>query len=479
MEDIPNKVRDVLGIMVDVNLRRKTGREFLEIVVEPYPYPVSYKGAYHYRSGSTKQELKGAALDKFLLRKQGRHWDGVPMPNVGLSDLDTTVLTAFRRRATRSQRISEEILAESDAVLIDRLHLTEGDYLKRAAVLLFHPDPERFVTGAFVKIGFFENNANVRYHDEIHGDLFTQVNQTMEILHAKYLTARISYEGIQRVETWPVPSDALREAVLNAISHKDYSSSVPIQISVYHDKLMLWNPGQLPPDWTVEQLLQKHASLPFNPDVANAFFRAGMVESWGQGIERIMQTCAAAELPPPELRYEQTGLWIIFSFSSTSKEKTQVETQVETPVETLVETPVKIPDQILNLLKNNPATTLSVVAETVGKSLSSVERISTKLSKQGFLKRVGSTKNGRWQVTDKPIQTLVETKVETPVKTLDQILELLKNNPTMPLSEVAETIGKSLSAVERASAKLKKQGCLKRVGSTKSGHWLVSEKHDD
>jgi len=78
LEDIPNKVRDILGIMVDVNLCRENGREHLEIVVVPYPYPVSCKGEYHYhyRSGSTKQELKGAALDRFLLRKQGRY-DGI------------------------------------------------------------------------------------------------------------------------------------------------------------------------------------------------------------------------------------------------------------------------------------------------------------------------------------------------------------------------------------------------------------------
>jgi len=67
LEDIPNKVRDILGIIVDVNLKIDKDIEYLEIVVEPYPYPVSYKGQYHYRSGSTKQELKGAALDKFLL----------------------------------------------------------------------------------------------------------------------------------------------------------------------------------------------------------------------------------------------------------------------------------------------------------------------------------------------------------------------------------------------------------------------------
>lgn len=71
LEEIPNKVRDVMGIMVDVNLLIEDSKELLEIRVEPYPSPISYKGEYHFRSGSTKQELKGAALSHFLLKKQG------------------------------------------------------------------------------------------------------------------------------------------------------------------------------------------------------------------------------------------------------------------------------------------------------------------------------------------------------------------------------------------------------------------------
>ena len=184
------------------------------------------------------------------------------MPHVSVGDLDAKALAYFRKQAMQSQRLSSEILNEPDRALLDKLHLTEGTYLKRAAVLLFHPDPERYVTGAYVKIGFFENNVDLRYHDEVHGDLFTQVNQTIEILRAKYLKALISYEGLQRIETYPVPDPALREALLNAVVHKDYSSGSPIQISVYPDKLMIWNPGQLPPEWTVERLLEKHASEP-------------------------------------------------------------------------------------------------------------------------------------------------------------------------------------------------------------------------
>src|SRR5690606_37021793 len=104
LEDIPNKVRDILGIMVDVNLHEDSGKDYLEIRVEAYPYPISYKGEYHYRSGSTKQELKGNSLSQFLLRKQGRHWDGVPVPHVVVSDLDPEALASFRKQALKSQR---------------------------------------------------------------------------------------------------------------------------------------------------------------------------------------------------------------------------------------------------------------------------------------------------------------------------------------------------------------------------------------
>jgi ATP-dependent DNA helicase RecG len=397
--DIPNKVRDILGIVVVVALHHnEAGHDWLEILVDAYPSPISYKGEYHLRSGSTKQELKGAALDRFLLRKLGRHWDGVPVPHVSLADLDARALARFRQLATRSQRLSMETLQEPDATLIDKLHLKEANYLKRAAVLLFHPDPEQFVTGAFVKIGFFANNADLRYHDEVHGDLFTQVDKTLDLLLSKYLRAMISYEGVQRVETYPVPEVALREAVLNAIAHKDYASGIPVQISVYDDKIMLWNPGQLPSDWTVEQLTEKHSSQPFNPDVANAFFRAGLIESWGRGIERVFNACLQAGAPEPEWRYESTGLWVVFHQRETIGVAAAGSMAVEVAGSMTVEMAVKIPDRILQLLLADPHMTLADVAGRVGKSLRTIERISNQLVKDRRLLRVGPRKGGHWTV---------------------------------------------------------------------------------
>lgn len=312
LEDIPNKVRDILGILVDVNLYKTEKGDFLEIIVEPQPFPVNYKGQYHYRSGSTKQELKGAALDKFMLEKKGKKWDGVPVPNVSVKDLKNETFEFFKKRAIISKRIDENILTEDNSNILKNLRLIEKPYLKRAAILLFHPDPEKYVTGAFIKIGYFQTDTELIFQDEINGNLFEQVEKTIEILFTKYIKAIISYEDIYRVETYEYPKDAVREAILNALAHKDYSIGVPIQISVYDDKLMIWNYGQLPKDWTIEDLMQKHSSIPYNPDIANAFFRTGYIEAWGRGTIKIIEQCEEIGLPKPEFKNNGTDFWVIF-----------------------------------------------------------------------------------------------------------------------------------------------------------------------
>ena len=398
LQDLPNKIRDVLGIMVDVNLVKKSGKELIEIRVEPYPTPISYKGEYHYRSGSTKQELKGAALDKFLLRKQGRAWDGAPVPGVAVRDLSKPAIDNFRKLARQSGRVEPAVLRESAPGLIEKLHLVEGKYLKRAALLLFHNRPEQFTTGAYVKVGFFRNDADLLYHDEIHGDLFTQATKTIDLLVTKYLKAGIRYQGIQRVETFPVPDAALREAVLNAIIHKDYTSGTPIQISVYADKLMIWNPGQLPQAWTVAKLKGKHSSQPFNPDIANVFFRAGEIEAWGRGIERIFVACREASFPEPVIEYEQSGLWMTFPFAPEIVALTGGEGVEKSREKTRDETREKTREKILRIIRGNPQVTSDELAQACGITRKGVEWQINKLKREGVLTRVGADRGGHWEI---------------------------------------------------------------------------------
>ena len=312
MEKIPNKIKNQLGITAEVNLLQEDGKHYIEIVVQPYFVPISLRGRYFYRSGSVKQELTGAALNEFMLKRIGKKWDGVPVPNVTVEDLKADTFTFFKEKGIKSGRIDEASRNDTPLQVLENLKLVENNYLNRAAVMLFHPDPEKFVSSAYIKIGFFRTDSDLLFQDEIHGNLFEQVEKTVDFLLTKYTKALISYEGLTRVETYEYPKDALREAVLNAVAHKDYTGPYPIQISVYPDKIMIWNYGRLPENWTVEDLLDKHSSQPRNPDIATAFFRSGYVESWGRGIEIMTEQCSLAKLPPPTITNEGSDFLIVF-----------------------------------------------------------------------------------------------------------------------------------------------------------------------
>lgn len=126
------------------------------------------------------------------------------------------------------------------------------------------------------------------YQDEFTGPLIFMANRTMDTLMTKYTVKPISYDGFVRIETSPYPESAVREAVMNAIVHNDYSSHVPIQIKVFREGLTIYNEGGLLVGWTLDRLMGQHKSLPRNPTLASVFYRAGLIEAFGRGIEKIM-----------------------------------------------------------------------------------------------------------------------------------------------------------------------------------------------
>ena len=353
------------------------------------------------------------------------------MPGVGLKDLDGRTLDEFRRRGVGSNRLPVAVLDESDGDLIEMLRLREGEYLRRAAVLLFHPDPVRFFAGAFVKIGYFRTETDLAYQDIIEGNLFAQVDRSVDLLRTKYSKAEISYEGIYRRETPPAPGEALREAVLNAVAHRDYSNPAPIQIRVYDDRISLWNPGELPPDWTLDTLTGQHASTPHNPAIANAFFRAGMVEAWGRGIGDIVRACRSAGTVEPHWQLEPGGLWLEFVLTRAAAggerrqqresaaalpkvgaldgtgEKTGEKTREKTRTarEKTAEKPAgfhpsanRTRERMLALIAADPAITIVRMAEEVGISKKGIEWQLRALKSAGRIERIGPDKGGRWRV---------------------------------------------------------------------------------
>jgi ATP-dependent DNA helicase len=384
MESIPNKIKNQLGIIAEVNLLEEEGKYYIEIVVPHYSVPISLRGRYFYRSGSVKQELVGNALNEFILSSMGKKWDSVLIPNVEVADLKLETFAFFKEKGVQSGRIAAERYNDSALQILENLNLIENGQLKRAAIMLFHPNPEKYVQGAYIKMGFFHNDSDLLFQDEIHGNLFEQIEKTMDLLLTKYTRALISYEGLTRIEKYEYPKDALREALLNAISHRDYFEPYPIQISVYADKIMIWNYGALPMNWTVNDMLNKHSSRPRNPDIATVFFRSGYVESWGRGMDKMKRLCLEAGILVPEFLCKGDDFWAIFRKDIYNEEFLKNKGLNDRQVKALVE------------FNKKGRITSSEYAQKYGISDRTARRDLSDLVEQGFLINEGDNKSARY-----------------------------------------------------------------------------------
>ena len=189
MEDIPNKIVNAMGLVVDVNLHEQDGLEYIEVVIEPAGVPISYKGKFYYRSGSTMQELTGTALTDFIMRKLNVTWDAATEPSAKMDDIDPEAIKYFLDRAIREGRINESARNDSIEQLLRKLHLIneENGNITLAALLLFGKDVERWNMTVSFRIGRFgSSQADLIIQDKIVCPLIMMPNRIIEVLRTKY-----------------------------------------------------------------------------------------------------------------------------------------------------------------------------------------------------------------------------------------------------------------------------------------------------
>lgn len=276
--------------------------------------------------------------------------------------------------------------------------------LSRAAMLAFYKDPEKWVTGSYIKIGYFgDSDADLKYQDEIHGSLIEQVDKTVDLVYTKYLKALIFYEGIQRIEQFMFHQDAFREILLNAIVHKDYSSCNPIQISVYEDKIYIWNDGEMPSELnSTDKLFMKHSSKPYNPKLAGIFFKSGMIEAWGRGFDKIREACAKYNAALPEYTISESGIMVLCKacdkyLQLLTGNKNNSLISDKRIVSELMSGKMKEPiQQILEYLKYNNTITTTKGMEITGKSEAQVRRYLKVLTDCGVIASKKTTKGNKY-----------------------------------------------------------------------------------
>jgi len=320
MDEIPNKIRNVMGITVEVNLHEESGNHFIEIITPPYSVSISLRGRYYYRSGSTKQELTGASLNEFLLKKSGKTWDDVIEPRASFEDIDEKAVNTFLKASENAGRLPENN-GLSIPELFEKLRLTENGKLKRSAIVLFGKDPGKFYPNTFVKIGRFgKDDADLKFQETEEGNLIVLLQGVLNQLNHKFLIKTIEFEGMHRIEKGEYPVAAIREMLLNALVHRNYMGA-PIQIRVYDDKISIWNEGTLPDGLTLDALKRSHSSRPRNPIIADVCFKGGYIDAWGRGTIKIIDTCKQADLPEPEMTELDGGFSITLFKDNISPEK--------------------------------------------------------------------------------------------------------------------------------------------------------------
>lgn len=267
--------------------------------------PYSFGGKFFIREGASSQQMARNEIREFFYKEGLIHFDETPCKEYDLkSDLTSEV---WRRFASRSH-----IPAEMDAIIaLENLHLIKDNRMTRAGAWLLSADIRKYNIAATVTCALFRGTTKTHILDrkEFTRDLYSIYEDCMGYIQSKLNTALIPH-AVGRDERLELPEDALREAVVNAIAHRDYRSTANVQIYIFHDRVEIVTPGGLPAGMREEDLGIK--SVPRNPLLFGLFHRMNLVEQIGSGIRRIRRMCKDYGVAVPEI--EVSDHWVTMTF---------------------------------------------------------------------------------------------------------------------------------------------------------------------
>jgi len=412
LEDIPSKIKNYMGIICPVNLHDDNGKKYIEIVVHPYANPISYRGKYYVRSGSSTHELNGVELQEFLLRKSGKTWDELFVEDASINDIDNESIKKLITDSKEKGRLPDTT-GLSAIEILEKLRLAHNGLIKRAGIVLFGKDPNRFFPNCKVMIGRFgADSEELKFQEPLEGNLVFLLEEVQKMLNYKFLTRPIDFEGMHRRESDEYPVAALREMLLNALVHKKYMGAA-IQIRVFDNRLSLWNEGTLPNGMTIESLKTEHNSKSPNPVLADACFKAGYIDTWGRGTLKIFKACKEAGLPEPQILEKDGGIEVILFKAVAKKDVSEkIRNRVGTESEQSRKDVGRMSERVRNdfgtkvektymAILKNPELSAEKLAKKLDIASRTIERHQEKLKKGGYIERVGDNVGGYWEILKK------------------------------------------------------------------------------
>lgn len=309
LEDLTNRIVNKLSLYPDIETIDIKGKRVIAVKVVRSVYPVSYEGRYYERVGNTTREINKEKFKALLLR--GKPWDSIT-GGFSLKEIDPETVHRFISLAVDKNRLADVSLKESPDVILKKLDLISDGKMTNGAVLLFGKNPQKHFINLCVRIGRFKTETVIIDDKWVKGNLFHQFEETLNILK-QFISVRYEIKDIQREDIWDYPIPALREAVLNALIHRDYFNIANFTlIKVYDDHIWISNPGGLPEGITIDELKKPHKSYVRNPLIAKTFYLTGNIEQYGSGTIRMTEWMKEAGLPEPEFKEEMGGFSVYF-----------------------------------------------------------------------------------------------------------------------------------------------------------------------
>lgn len=300
---ITNKIMDKMGIHPVISCFDWEEKKILMIKVKKSPNPISYNGKYYKRVESNTTGILGDELKDFFL--QGSNWDGLTNDH-SLHEIDEESVVRFTRRAVNKGRLVADDTEDISEILL-KLNLLVDGKLTNAAIILFGKDPQKYFTNAMIRVLRFKDEVNVSDR-RINGNLFQQAEEAEEAIKNSINVKLEIKAKLTRDEIWDYPLEAIREALINSIVHRDYFKyGIQSQIKIFDDHIWFFNPGELFGGITIEKLKHTHPSSTRNPLISEMFFKAGLVEVHGSGIRRMIRSLKNAGLPEPDFKEEFAG----------------------------------------------------------------------------------------------------------------------------------------------------------------------------
>jgi len=305
LDKVTNQIVSLLSIHPKIEVVDSEGKRAVVVTVDASPdVLISYRGKYWERVGATDRRMSQARLRERLIRT--KTWDALPT-EYPIDEIDDGAISRFIKEAVTKERLPRESVSENYEMLLEKLNLLVDGKLTNGALLLFGKNPQKYYVNLRIRLGRFKTATEIIDDQWADGNVFHQLERALTILQ-QYVSVRYRIETIEREDVREYPFLALREAVVNALMHRDYFNIANfIQINAYDDHLWISNPGGLPDGLTVEDLKRDHKSIGRNPLIARVLRLAGYAEEYGTGTLRMLEEMKKAGLPEPEFKEEMGG----------------------------------------------------------------------------------------------------------------------------------------------------------------------------